>query len=117
MSNFGIAVREFQSATETLRVLRSYSSEPLATLRSKLGTPTLAIVFSMFAKSSELGNEASIRMQRRRLFEARTRLIESGARVELLYWVTSREEGEVVDMTRASNLIASDLEYLEQEHD
>lgn len=98
-------------------MLRSYSTESLTSLRSKLGSSTPAIVFDMFGESAELDNEESIHVQRRRLLEACKRLVESGASVELSYWVTSPAEREVVSIKMARNLIASDLEYLKQEHD
>jgi hypothetical protein len=83
MSTISVAVTSCSNETATLKVLRSYTTTSLGTLRQVIGSHEPALIFSTMEYAIEMEDEEGRRQQQRRIIEACDRLEQTGAVLEL----------------------------------
>jgi hypothetical protein len=117
MAFYELIVETDRVAAATIRELRKHSDLGVAEIRRRIELRQPVVSVSTTDYPVELDMEDGRRRQHAVVLDAHEALSQLGNRVTIRYKASLDSPGEVVDPQMAANLMESELEYLNQEHD
>lgn len=119
MAQFGLSIAQATDSVEILRVLRRYTDDSIAKLRTAIENSEIVLDVSEFDYPIEMGMIEGTKHQQARFLRACEELRTAGASPSYWYWVLpeSKSAPESVTEAMVHNLMAAHLEDLQQEHD
>ena len=116
MAQYEIILKDCTKLARAIATVRRFNSASIGSIREKVGTDNPVISMGSRDYPRELGIYEGRRWQHRVFLEAVAELLEQGSVLKLRYHAPECEPREV-DLPMIQNLMRSEIESLEQEHD
>lgn len=118
MAQYEIILKECRSLARAVATVRKFNPAPISAIRKNIGSDNAVIsIGSGRDYPLDLGISEGRRWQHQVFLAAVEELLDQGAVLKLRYRAAPDFEAQEVDLPMVQNLMRSEIESLEQEHD
>jgi hypothetical protein len=117
MAQYEIILKECSNLARTVATVRKFNPASISAIRKNLGSDNPVISIRSWDYPLNLGMSVGLRWQHLVFLEAVAELLGQGAVLRLRYCAAPGCEPREVDLPMVHNLMRSEIESLDQEHD